>query len=116
MLPVVTASLFNAAAAYQVQYLEAKAETDRLAREREAEAWEDEHPLPLMTAEQRSRFLAERVRLKERREDIKRQERMHRERLAVESRKASALERNASRSNYSGLGLGIILGSVLDGD
>lgn len=96
-------------------YSRAKAEDRVAAREREREAWEDEHLVPLMTAEAAAAFFAERRRQRERREDIKREERMHRERLAVEQRKCRALESGASRSGY-GFGLGLLLGTIVDGD
>lgn len=97
------------------EQLRAKTEERLAAREREREKWEDEHLVPLMTAEAAAAFFAERRRQKERREDIKREERMHRERLAIERRKAAALERSASRGRY-GFGLGVLLGTMIDGD
>lgn len=106
----------SAVASYQEQLLKAKHKQLLQKREREAEEWEDEHLLPLMANDQRSAFLAERKRLKERREDIERQERQHRELVAVESRKAAAMERQARKSSLGAIGLGVVLGSILDGD
>lgn len=79
----------------------------------EHERWEDENLLPLMTAEAGSAFLVERRRQRERREDIWREEKQHKERLAAEYAKASALrERASALRRRSGFGLGLLLGFV----
>lgn len=75
---------------------QAKSDLDFRRREWEQQRWEDEHLLPLMDPTQRANFLAERRRQRERREDIAREERQHRERLAVEQAKALAVERLAA--------------------
>jgi hypothetical protein len=90
----------------------ARADLARITAEREQEAWEDEHLLPAMQPEERARFLAERRRLKERREDIARAERQHRELLAVEREKAASI-REAGRQRSDGFLRGLIWGEIL---
>lgn len=102
-----------AAAAGQVLLAREKARDDlaRINAEREQEAWEDEHLLPAMQPDERVRFLRERRRLKERREDIATAERQHRERLAAEREKAAAI-REAGR-HRDGFLRGLIWGETL---
>lgn len=104
----------SAAAAYQQQRHESLARAEEERRRREHEAWEDETLLPAMAPDQRERFLAERRRLNERREDAARQERQHRERLAVEREKAAAI-RDAGRRSDSSFLRGFIWGEILGG-
>jgi hypothetical protein len=116
MMFAFAAAYSTAVVAYQEARLRAQSEQRIAQLQREIEQWEDDKLLPLMSDDEKHAFLAERRRVRERREDVARQERMHRELVAVENRKAAALERQASKSSLSGIGLGIILGSVLDGD
>lgn len=81
-------------------------------RDREQEEWEDENLLPLMSVEDRKKFLAERVRIKERREDIERQERHHRQILEAEREKARAI-RAAGECDRGSFLRGFIWGQIV---
>lgn len=94
-----------------IGYHEGLAERRRAAAELEEDQWFDTTILPLLSPEQAAAMLSERQRLRQRREDIRRQERQHRERLAVESRKASALESQA-RNRDGGFWRGFFLGRI----
>lgn len=80
-------------------------------RGREAEEWENAHLLPLMSQAVRDAFLVERQRRKERREDIERQERHHRELVAAQRETASAVRR--ASSGVGSFARGFIWGSIL---
>lgn len=108
--------MFEFVAAATACYGAQLAQQQVLRQEREALAaqdrWEEENLRPSMTEEAWQSHLAERTRLRERADDIRRQERQHQDRVAAEREKAAAI-REAGRRRPSDLLLGFVAGELL---